>query len=191
MKNFISLIIVGIFTLFPLHTFASLGLEQEYWLEEIEKHDGLSGGGVYRFLNGNWEEHKKVITTIAKVVQQNPVKLKHMAINMYRNDQAIREILSNILLPAIANNDTIKTLNLNGLPESAAPLIAKIIEKNKTLEYVTLSDPGFDNRGAIAIAKALKSNSTIKNLSFTGSNFGMEARKAIRSSAGSNVLLEF
>lgn len=31
---------------------------------------------------------------------------------MYRNDQAIREILSNILLPAIANNDTITTLIL-------------------------------------------------------------------------------
>lgn len=114
-----------------------------------------------------------------------------MVINIYRNDQDIREILSNILLPAIASNDTIKALNLNGLPESTTPLIAKIIEKNKTLEYVTLSEPGFDNKGAIAIDKALKSNSTIKNLSFTGSNFGMEARKTIRSSAGSNVLLEF
>jgi hypothetical protein len=69
--------------------------------------------------------------------------------------------LSNILLPAIAHNNTIKTLNLNGLLDSAAPLIAKIIEKNKTLEYVTLSVPGFDNKGSIAIEKALKNNSTI------------------------------
>ena len=71
--------------------------------------------------------------------------------------------LSNILLPAIAHNNTIKTLNLNGLLDSAAPLIAKIIKKNKTLEYVTLSATGFDNKGSIAIDKALKKIVIFKN----------------------------
>jgi hypothetical protein len=64
------------------------------------------------------------------------------------------------------NNDTITTLNLSGFPESSALLRAKIIENNKTLEYVTLSKQGFDNKGVIAIAKALKNNSTIKILNF-------------------------
>ena len=99
--------------------------------------------------------------------------------------------LSNILLPAIAHNNTIKTLNLNGLLESTAPLIAKIIKKNKTLEYVTLSATGFDNKWSIAIDKALKKIVLFKILDFTGSNFGMDTRKAITSSVGSNVLLEF
>lgn len=62
MKNFISLIIVGIFISFSPHTFANLGLEQEYWLEEIEKHGGLKEREVSRLLNDKREGHKKVIT---------------------------------------------------------------------------------------------------------------------------------
>mgnify|MGYP003431887399 FL=1 len=119
MKNII--LLACVLFLGASSAYAHLGNEPEFWIDEIEKTEGLvsypSTTGLFKYLNhGSKEEKHKTVETITEVIKSNPKKLLILSINTNNpHDADYRVFLTKNILDALMHNYTIENLYLSGL----------------------------------------------------------------------------
>jgi hypothetical protein len=96
------------------------------------------------------------------------------------------------VIDALANNRTLKTLNLwaSYFGDEGAKTVATILKENSTIQSVSLGFNKIGDEGAKAIADALKVNKTLQYIALNDNRIGTEGAKAIAGLLKENTSLQ-
>jgi hypothetical protein len=153
---------------------AELCHEKDFWIEEINKSEGLVVFGMNANMGNclnlaNYSDLEKSLSTISHVLSNNLSSAKVINIDLFSNDKKKYNIRTTNILKALVNNKTIKRVILNRVPASSDILLAKIIEQNSTIEDIHLEGAKLSEEGVVLISDALKKNKSLKYLDFSQS----------------------
>ena len=87
-------------------------------------------------------------------------------------------IFDQILNDGLQKNQSIQRVVLSNLENVDAATIASLIQRNETIEYLTLSHNHLSSNGATSIADALRRNSVLANLDLSYNNIGNDGALA-------------
>ena len=102
---------------------------------------------------------------------------------------AVIALQNRYVVEALANNHTIKTLDLTGAGcgNAWAKAVAAILKENAAIEEVKFNANNISNEGAKAIADAVKYNFTLQTIDLGSNEIGAEGAKALAEAVRENT----